>query len=202
MAAVVVAITGGVASGKSAVCRCFQRLGITIADADRQARAIVAPGQPALAEIRARFGDDVLLSDGQLDRARLRELIFSDPAAKRDLESITHPRIRAALKAECEQAAGPYAIADIPLLAESGVRISYPWLQRILVVDAPVAMQRARLISRDGIDAGLAGRMIAAQASREQRLALASDVLINDAAVEDLDAPVRRLDAAFRKLAG
>ncbi len=201
MAAVVVAITGGVASGKSAVCGCFQRLGITIADADVVARAIVALGQPALAEIRARFGDDVLLSDGQLDRTRLRELIFSDPTAKRDLESITHPRIRAALKVECEQAAGPYVIVDIPLLAESGVRTSYPWLQRILVVDVPIAMQRARLVRRDGIDTNLAERMIAAQASREQRLALATDVLINDGAIEDLDAPVQRLDAIFRELA-
>ena len=99
------------------------------------------------------------------------------------------------------QPPGAYAIAAIPLLAEVGAVAAYPWLQRILVVDAPVALQRARLLARDGIDEALADRMIAAQASREQRLALATDVIVNDGSVADLDAPVRRLDALYRRLA-
>ena len=155
----------------------------------------------ALAEIVARFGPSVLRADGGLDRARLRELIFSDAAAKHDLEAITHPRIRLMLRAQCLEAPGPYVVVAIPLLAESGSVAAYPWLQRILVVDTPIALQRARLVLRDGIDAGLAERMISAQASREQRLALATDVLVNDGALADLEAPVRRLDALYRQLA-
>jgi len=201
MAGFVVAITGGIASGKSAVSRLFEQLGIVVADADAAAREIVGPGQPALVEIAARFGAAVLLADGTLDRSQVRARIFSDPAARRDLESITHPRIRLALQAQCLRAPGPYAIAAIPLLAETGSIAAYSWLQRILVVDAPVALQRERLMSRDGIDALLAERMIAAQAGREQRLALATDVIVNDAGVTELEAPVRRLDRLYRTLA-
>lgn len=201
MAGYVVAVTGGIASGKSAVTVLFERLGIVVSDADAAARSAVAAGQPALAEIVARFGPSVLLADGGLDRARLREMIFADAAAKRDLEAITHPRIRLTLRAQCLEAPGPYVVVAIPLLAESGSVAAYPWLQRILVVDTPIAVQRARLVLRDGIDAGLAERMIAAQASREQRLALATDVLVNDGALADLEAPVRRLDALYRQLA-
>ncbi len=105
------------------------------------------------------------------------------------------------LQAQCKAAAGPYVIAAIPLLAEGGAAASYPWLHRILVVDAPLALQRARLLARDGIDATLANRMIAAQASREQRLALATDVIVNDGAVGELESPVRRLDGLYRRLA-
>jgi dephospho-CoA kinase len=200
MARFVVAITGGVASGKSAVTALFERAGIFVADADAAARAIVAPGQEALEEIARRFGPGILLVDGALDRMQLRTLIFSDASAKHDLEAITHPRIRLLLQAQCSDAPGPYALAAIPLLAEAGAA-AYPWLQRILVVDAPVAEQKARLLLRDGIDDALADRMIAAQASREQRLALATDVLVNDGAMAELDAPVRRLDGLYRRLA-
>lgn len=201
MAGFVVAITGGIASGKSAVCALFESLGITVADADVAARLIVAPGQPALAEIVARFGPLMLLADGSLDRARLRQRIFSDASAKTELEAMTHPRIRSLLHDQCAGASGPYAVAAIPLLAEVGAVAAYPWLQRILVVDAPVALQRARLLARDGIDEALATRMIAAQASREQRLALATDVIVNDGSVAELEGPVRRLDALYRRLA-
>lgn len=200
MAGFVVAITGGIASGKSAVSLLFEQLGIVVADADAAAREIVAPGQPALAEIAARFGSGMLLADGSLDRVQLRARIFSDAAAKRDLETITHPRIRLMLQAQCLEARGPYALAAIPLLAETGSVAAYPWLQRILVVDAPVTLQRARLVGRDGIDAALAERMIAAQASRAQRLAVATDVVVNDGCVADLGAPVRRLDRLYREL--
>jgi dephospho-CoA kinase len=203
MAGFVVAITGGVASGKSAVCALFERAGVTIADADAIAHAIVAPGQPALAEIAAAFGAGVLRADGALDRAQLRERVFADAGERARLEAITHPRIRAELARRCAQAPGAYAIADIPLLAETGARAreAYPWLDRVLVVDAPVALQRARLLRRDGVAAELAERMIAAQATRATRLAIASDVLVNDAGLDFLEDPVRRLDARFRALA-
>jgi dephospho-CoA kinase len=203
MAAFVVAVTGGIASGKSAACAVFARLGIAIADADAIAHALVAPGAPALAEIVAAFGAQVLDAAGGLDRARMRELVFADPAARARLEAITHPRIRTELARACADAPGPYAIADIPLLAESSPepRTHYPWLQRVLVVDAPVALQRERLLRRDGVDAGLAERMISAQATRARRLAIATDVLVNDGGLDALEAAVRRLDARFRALA-
>ena len=105
------------------------------------------------------------------------------------------------MRAECRAAPGPYAIAAIPLLAEAGGRAAYPWLGRILVVDAPVELQRARLMRRDGVDEALAARMIAAQVSREARLAIADDVLVNDGHPDHLDAPVRELDARYRALA-
>jgi dephospho-CoA kinase len=202
MAAFVVAVTGGVAAGKSAVCRLFADRGVEVADADLAAREIVAAGQPALAEILARFGGDMLLADGQLDRAALRRRIFSDPPGKRDLEAITHPRIRERLRERCAGATGAYAIAAIPLLAESGGRSAYPWLRRILVVDATVELQRTRLQQRDDIDSDLAASMIGAQATRHGRLRLADDVIVNDGAHSDLADAVFRLDAIYRRLAG
>jgi len=201
MAAFVVAITGGIASGKSAVGALFERLGIVVADADAAARAVVAPGQPGLAEISERFGPEILLADKSLDRARLRARIFNDADAKRDLEAITHPRIRQILRAQCQEAMSPYAIVAIPLLAETGSVEAYRWVQRILVVDTPIALQRARLIVRDGITPALAEQMIAAQASREKRLSIGTDILVNDGALSELEAPVRRLDHLYRQLA-
>jgi dephospho-CoA kinase len=150
--------------------------------------------------ILAHFGSDILLADGQLDRAALRERIFASAQERQALEAITHPAIRQLLRQTCEQAPGPYAVAAIPLLAEAGGRQQYPWLDRILVVDAPVAVQHARLMQRDGIDAALADRMIAAQASREARLALADDVVRNDGHPDHLQAEVERLDRAYRVL--
>ncbi|MBO9716740.1 MAG: dephospho-CoA kinase [Pseudoxanthomonas sp.] len=197
----IIGLTGGVASGKSEVTRRFEALGVHVADADVIARAVVEPGQPALAEIARHFGVDMLLADGQLDRRRLRERIFADPQARTDLEAITHPAIRLALAAQCRAAPGPYAVAAIPLLAEAGGRATYPWLDRILVVDAPAQLQHARLMRRDGVDEALAARMIEAQATREARLAIADDVLLNDGQPGHLDAPVAALDARYRVLA-
>lgn len=197
----VVGLTGGIASGKSEVGRRFAALGIEVVDADAAARAALAPGSPGLGEVVARFGADVLDATGALDRAAMRRRVFADDAARRALEAIVHPRVREALREACGAAAGPYAIAMIPLLAEGGGRAAYPWLDRILVVDVPVELQRARVMRRDGIDAGLAGRMIAAQASRAQRLAIADDVLVNDREPEALDRFVRALDARYRAAA-
>lgn len=197
----IIGLTGGVASGKSEVTGRFEALGIVVADADLAARRVVEPGQPALLRIAERFGPEVLLEDGSLDRRGLRERIFSDPQARRDLEAITHPAIRALLEQEGRAAASPYAIAAIPLLTEAGGRAAYPWLERILVIDAPAALQHARLMRRDGIDDALATRMIAAQASREARLALADDTILNDGDPAHLDAAVARLDAQYRAAA-
>jgi len=201
MSEYIIAVTGGVASGKSEVTRRFEALGVVVADADVAARTAVAPGSAGLAAVVDAFGASVLSAGGSLDRAAMRTRVFGDEAARRRLESIVHPRVRAQLQRECEAAAGPYAIAAVPLLAEGGGRAAYPWLQRILVVDVPVEVQRARLMARDGTDAALAERMIAAQASRAQRLAVADDVIVNDAGLEALDAQVAALDRRYRALA-
>lgn len=193
MAGFLVAVTGGVASGKSAATDAFQSLGVPVVDADIAARAVVEPGQPALAAVARRFGPDAIGPDGRLDRAAMRRRVFADPSARADLEALLHPPIRAWLHAACAQAPGPYAVVAIPLLAEGGGRAAYPWLQRILVVDVPEAVQLARLQARDGVDAALAARMVAAQATRVQRLAMADDVVVNDGSLGELEAAVGRL---------
>lgn len=201
MAAITIALTGGVASGKTQVARRFTALGVTVADADSLAHALVMRGQPALDEVVARFGAQVLDDAGCLDRARMRRLVFADERARRDLEGILHPRIRRAMRERCEAAPSPYAIADIPLLAEGGGREAYPWLARVLVVDVPREVQMARLLERDGIDAALAQRMLDAQASREQRLAIADDVIDNSGALGELDMAVMQLHQRYMQLA-
>ena len=201
MAGYRVGLTGGVASGKSEVARRFAAHGVVVADADVAAREVVAAGTPGLAEVVAALGPGVLDADGLLDRAAMRRHVFADDDARRRLEAIVHPRVRAMLQAQCEAAPGPYAIAAIPLLAEGGGRAAYPWLDRILVVDAPPELQRARLLRRDGIDAALAERMIAAQATRAARLAVADDVLVNSGGLDVLEAHVAALDAQYRALA-
>ena len=201
MSGFVVGLTGGIASGKSAVAREFTALGVHVADADVAARDALAPGAAGLAEVVSAFGAGVLDATGALDRAAMRRRVFADADARRVLEAIVHPRVRAALQAECAAAASPYAIAAIPLLAEGGGRDAYPWLDRILVVDVPVELQHARLLARDGIDAALADRMIAAQATRAQRLAIADDVLANTGTLDDLADHVASLDRIYRALA-
>lgn len=197
----IIGVTGGVASGKSEVTRRFEALGVVVADADVAARTAVAPGSAGLAAVVKAFGSEVLAPDGSLDRAAMRQRVFGDDAARRRLESIIHPLVRAQLHRECEEAAGAYALAAIPLLAEGGGRVAYPWLNRILVVDVSSEVQRSRLMQRDGIDAALAERMIVAQASRAQRLAIADDVIVNDGGLEELDVHVRQLDRRYRALA-
>lgn len=196
-----IGMTGGIASGKSALESAFTALGIFVADADRIARAVVEPGQPALAAIVDTFGRDVLAADGQLDRAAMRRRVFDDADARHALEAIVHPAVRAALEQQCRQASSPYAVAMIPLLAEGGGRERYRWLQRIAVVTAPMEMRMARLLRRDGIDMALAQRMIDAQASDTARLAIADDIVRNDGTLDDIVAAVAELDARYRLLA-
>ena len=192
----IVGLTGGVASGKSEVTRRFQALGVEVVDADVAAREVVEPGQPALGRIAERFGAGMLLADGRLDRRQLRERVFADAQARRDLEAITHPAIRARVKAQAQAAPGPYAVVAVPLLAEAG-RAAYPWMARLLVVDAPESLQHDRLMRRDGVDEALAARMIAAQASRTVRLAIADDVILNDGDPAHLDTAVAALHARY-----
>ncbi|ALJ29121.1 dephospho-CoA kinase [Stenotrophomonas acidaminiphila] len=201
MSRFIVGLTGGIASGKSEVTRRFEALGIVVADADVAAREVVAPGSPALEQISRRFGSAMLLADGTLDRARLREHVFGNDEERRALEAITHPAIRTRVREACQVAESPYAIAAVPLLAEAGGRATYPWLDRIVVVDAPETVRHARLLQRDSIDTALATRMIQAQASRTQRLEMADDVIVNDGHPEHLQPQVEALDRLYRRLA-
>lgn len=196
-----IGLTGGIASGKSALEKAFAAHGVVVADADLIAREVVAPGEPALAAVVEHFGAGVLQADGQLDRAALRVRVFGDPEQRRALEAILHPAIRARLEAICRAAPGPYAIAMVPLLTEGGGRAAYPWLHRILVVDTPAAVQKARLMQRDGIDATLADQMMAAQASRAQRLALADDIVVNDGDIHHLQHAADALHLRYLALA-
>jgi dephospho-CoA kinase len=194
----VVALTGGIASGKSAVERRFEALGVHAYDADVAARAVVEPGSEALAEVARTFGPEALDGEGRLDRAAMRQRVFADPSARATLEGILHPRIRTWLREAAAADDGPYCILSIPLLVEN--REHYAWVDRVLVVDAPEAVRIERLTQRDGIDAALAGKMIAAQASREDRLAIADDVIVNDGDEAALDEAVALLDRRYRAL--
>lgn len=189
-----VGLTGGIASGKSLVSEYFRALGVPVLDADQVSRVVVEPGQPALGEIAEHFGADVLLADGQLDRRRLREIVFSDPAARRQLEQITHPRIRVHIRQWMDAQTAPYCILENAILFESGMDAL---VDRVLVVDVPEDLQRQRLAGRDGIDAAFVERMLAAQSPRDLRVSRADDVLLNTGTPEQTQAEVLRLHAAY-----
>lgn len=195
----IVALTGGVAAGKSAVEKRFAALGVPVHDADIAAREVVAPGSEGLAAIVQAFGPAVLDASGQLDRPAMRQRIFTDPAARTTLESITHPRVRQWLRERALADTAPYSLLAIPLLARNLAH--YDWIDRVLVVDAPVETQLARLLARDGIDPMLAQRMLAQQASREERLRLAHDVIDNSGDEAALDAAVAALHRRYLALA-
>jgi dephospho-CoA kinase len=193
-----VALTGGIASGKSAVAALFANLGVPVLDTDQIARDVVAPGSIVLADLAKTFGRDVLDDSGALNRARLRERVFSNPADREKLEAIMHPAIRAELSRRTEVAGGAYQIHVIPLLVETGRARDY---DRVLVVDCPENLQIARLMERDDIDETLANQMLNAQATREQRLACADDVIVNTGTLDDLDAFVETLHKNYSLLA-
>ena len=193
-----IGLTGGIASGKSTVAELFAGRGVPVLDTDRIARDVVEPGQPALAAVMAEFGTGILGPDGRLDRAALRARIFSDPEARRKLEAILHPAIRAELARQSAVAGGPYQVLVIPLLVEGG-RIDA--VDRVLVVDCPVEIQLERVKTRDGETLESAAKILAAQASREARLAAADDVIVNAGSPEELAAQVAALDLEYRKRA-
>jgi dephospho-CoA kinase len=194
-----VALTGGIASGKSATAACFTRLGVPVFDADVVAHAVVARGQPALQEVAAAFGEDMITAQGDLDRARLRALVFDDATARARLEGLLHPRIRNTLVEDVRACAATYCVLAIPLLVESWG--DYRWVDRVLMTDVPPELQLARLSRRPGIDAALAAHILAAQASRAQRLALAHDIIDNTAPLESLVAVSTRLHRIYLELA-
>lgn len=193
-----VGLTGGIASGKSTVAELFAGLGATVIDTDRIARAIVAPGRPALAALVRALGTGILGTGGVLDRPGLRRRIFSDPAARRTVEAILHPAILAELEQQSRLAGGPYQVLVIPLLTE-GRHANR--VDRVLVVDCPPELQVERLTRRDGETPASAQAMLAAQATREERLAIADDVIQNDGDRSALAAQVAELDRRYRKLA-
>jgi dephospho-CoA kinase len=194
----VVVLTGGIAAGKSAVSECFARLGAAVVDTDVIARELVQAGQPLLAEIVAAFGPGFLDPGGQLDRQRMRELIFTDPDSKQKLEAILHPAIGKAVQQRLGTLDADYCILVVPLLAESG---SYRWADRVLVVDVDEETQIARVMARDRISRAQAQAILGAQASRQQRLALADDVIDNQGSLEQLDQAVAALHARYLRLA-
>ncbi len=192
-----IALTGGIASGKSTVARLFEALGAKLIDTDQIARDVVAPPSAVLERIAARFGPNVLTAAGALDRAQLRRLVFADATARADLEAIMHPAIHAEVARLSEELGGPYQLVAIPLLHETGTHRNY---DRVLLVDASADTQRRRLMLRDGIDAASADRMLAAQASREQRRAIADDIIDNEGETAALAAQVEALHQRYLTL--
>jgi dephospho-CoA kinase len=193
-----IGLTGGIASGKSTVAQRFTDLRVPVIDADVAARAVVASGTPGLVRVIERFGPGVLAQNGELDRRALRDLIFSNPGARRDLESILHPLIRADMERSADQAVGPYIVMAIPLLIEGGPSDR---VDRILVVDVDGAVQLRRVMERDGCTEEQARAILASQASRSARLAAADDVLQNTGTVMDLRQAVDRLHERYLRLA-
>ena len=193
-----VGLTGGIASGKTTVARLFEALGVPVIDTDVLAREVVAPGEAALAQIAARFGAGVLAADGSLNRTALRAIVFADPAARADLEQLTHPAIRARLEAQSALLGGAYQLLVIPLLVETGGRTP---VDRVLVVDCSEDLQIRRLQARDGVTVEQARAILAAQTSRAARLSAADDVIENEGALAPLRDAVEALHARYLALA-
>jgi dephospho-CoA kinase len=194
-----VGLTGGIGSGKSAVAALFAKLGIAVIDTDEIARELTRAGGAAIEPIRAAFGSGLIGADGALDRTRMRKLVFADPAQKRKLEAVLHPLIRKESARRVESSGGPYAILVVPLLAEGGVdRSRY---QRVLVVDCSEAQQIERVMRRSGLPENEVRDILASQATREQRLAMADDVIDNRGDPEALERQVSALNEKYITLA-
>ncbi|WP_218314945.1 dephospho-CoA kinase [Halomonas sp. 18071143] len=196
----IIGLTGGIGSGKSTVARAFGELGVGWVDADDIAREVVMPGEPALAAIAQRFGQQVLDADGGLNRAALRQIVFSDPEQRRWLESETHPRIRERLQLRLKELAlnSPYVLLVSPLLFESG---QDALAQRTLVVDVPEELQRSRTLARDGVSEAQVRAILAAQLSRQERLSRAHDVIDNSDSLEHLQHQVVTLHRRYSTIA-
>ena len=194
-----VGLTGGIASGKSTAAKFFGALGVPILDSDQVARDVVEPGQPPLERLVQRFGASILTPDGHLDRPALRDIIFSDPKARADLEELTHPAIGAAMQARSASAGGPYQILVIPLLVEKNLRSH---VDRVLVVDCAEELQLRRLRARDRSTARQAKAILDAQAPRAVRLKAADDVITNEADMSAVQRQVETLHTRYLELAG
>lgn len=198
MKKLVIGLTGGIGSGKSAVSAIFEELGIIVVDADIAARAVVEPGSRGLAQVADTFGLEVIQSDGTLDRALMRKIVFADPSKRKLLEAITHPLIREEIQRGLREATSPYAMLVSPLLLEAGQNTM---TDRVLVVDVSVETQLARTMSRDDNDEAQVRAIIASQISREKRLEAADDVISNDGSLEELRPKVLALHEKYLKLA-
>jgi len=195
----VIGVTGGIGSGKSAAGELFAEYGAAVLDTDAIAASLTQPGQPAMHEIEQVFGSEYLTSSGALNRPRMRERVFSDEKAKQTLEAILHPLIRAQAAQEVNRAHGPYVLVLIPLLVETG---GYRELiDRILVVDVEEPVQLARTMARSGLTEEQVRAILRSQASREQRLAAADDVIDNNGDLEHLRAQVHQLHGRYLQLA-
>ncbi len=190
----VVGLTGGIASGKSAVGSQFKALGVPVLDADQVSRDVVKPGSEGLTAVVAHFGPDILDSDGNLDRRRMRERVFSHQEARRELEAILHPLIRRGILEWRDQCSAPYCVLMVPMLVKMGW---HDLVDRLLVVDCPVELQLERLLARDDIDPALAQSMIAAQDTREQRQQAADDLILNNGSLEELSIMTQRCHKSY-----
>jgi dephospho-CoA kinase len=194
----VVVLTGGIASGKTAVSDLFALCDVPVIDTDRIAHEIVEPGQPALEQVVNAFGKEFLGAEGRLDRKKMRETIFSSPEQKNRLEGILHPAIRKEVDHRISQIAAPWCILVIPLLTENS---PFKQVDRVLVVDVEESVQIARVMARDNISQSQAQSILDAQISRRKRLALADDILDNSGSLEQLEAAVNRLNQKYTDLA-
>jgi len=185
-----IGLTGGIASGKTAVSDLFKQLGVPVIDTDVIAREVVMPGQPALQDIAARFGASMIQADGQLDRNKLREIVFSNNELRESLEAILHPRIRQNTLEQADQVDAPYLIIVVPLLFETDF---HTLVDRTLVVHTPSEVQKARLISRDGASELLADQIIASQLDTDERISRADDAIENAGSFAELEAKVQQL---------
>jgi len=189
-----VGLTGGIGSGKTAVSNRFEELGVPVLDTDMLAREVVEPGAPALGELVNEFGRGILDDDGRLDRERLRHIVFGDPAARRRVESILHPAIRALLSRRLEALDADYCIIVVPLLVETNFQ---ELVDRVLVVEAPRERRIEWVMQRSTMTREEVERVMGSQATSEERLRVADDVIHNDGSLEDLKAKVDRLHAAY-----
>jgi len=193
-----IGLTGGIASGKTTVSNMFAELGIPVIDTDVIAREIVRPGEPALKQIRDRFGDKIIDDTGRLDRRALRDIVFASEEARRDLEAILHPAIGRETRRQADALSGPYQLIVVPLLVGSKL---LDLIDRVLVVDCDPGLQFSRLLARDAESAEQANRILAAQPRREDRLAIADDVISNDSDLDLLSGQVKELDQRYRDFA-
>jgi len=194
-----VGLTGGIGSGKSSVRNCFDELGVPTIDADEISHRITTPGQAAFNEVVALFGKESLDEAGNLNRQRLRELIFTEPALKKKLEAIIHPRVRAEIRTFTDQVDYPYCIICIPLLLETGGQSA---MDRVLVVDAPEDLQVERVARRDNAKEDQTRSIIMAQISRSERLRYAHDIIVNDGSINELKIQVGKLHNKYIELSG
>lgn len=193
-----IGLTGGFASGKSTVARCFSARGVPLLDTDIIASELVAPGQPALREIQAVFGAKALDAEGRLNRAWLRQQVFTDPDQRLRLEAILHPRIYQAVIERLPTLHGPYCLLVIPLLLECAQ--DYP-IDRVLLVDSPEPLQYQRAAERDGLSRNMTAAILSSQATRTERLAAADDVIANNADLPSLERQVEQLHNKYLDLA-